>query len=77
MNQIERRICALETADSPEAGQLPTILPDDAPDSELERLRGAGVMAYRSTVSRGSRGTPTRPALRCGMNKTGVIAAWL
>ena len=47
MNQIERRICALETADNPEAGQLPNILPDDAPDSELERLRAAGVVAYR------------------------------
>lgn len=47
MNQIERRICALEQADNPEAGQLPTILPDDAPKAELERLRDAGVVACR------------------------------
>ena len=53
MNQIERRICALETADNPEAGQLPTILPDDTPDSELERLRAAGVVAYRFSDSVG------------------------
>lgn len=49
MNHIERRICALESADKPIEGQLPTLLPDDAPEAELERLRVAGVVACRFT----------------------------
>lgn len=51
MNQIERRICALEQADTPIEGQLPTILPDDAPDSEMERLRALGLVVYRFSDS--------------------------
>jgi len=47
MSTIKRRICALEKADSPNAGALPTVLPDDATDADLERLRTAGVEAYR------------------------------
>lgn|GEM_PF-6159614 len=47
MNQIERRMCALERAATPIEGQLPTLLPDDATDADLERLRAAGVEAYR------------------------------
>lgn len=47
MNQIERRICALESADKPIEGQLPTVLPDDAPEAELERLRRGGRVVLR------------------------------
>lgn len=47
MNQIERRVCALERADNPDVGQLPTLLPDDAPEADLERLRAGGVVAHR------------------------------
>jgi hypothetical protein len=47
MNQFERRVRALEQADTPIEGQLPTVLADDAPEAELERLRAAGVEVYR------------------------------
>lgn len=47
MNQIERQVCALERADTPIEGQLPTLLPNDAPEADVERLRDAGVVAYR------------------------------
>ncbi len=47
MNQIERRICALERADSPSAGRLPQVVPDDTPAEELERLRTGGREVYR------------------------------
>ena len=43
---IRARLEALEHSGEP-TGQLPTILPDDAPDSEIERLRAQGLEVYR------------------------------
>jgi len=44
---FNRRLAALEQARKPTEAALPTLLPDDAPDSELERLRALGLVVYR------------------------------
>ncbi len=46
-NALHRRLLALETRDSHHAKQLPDVVGDDTPDSELERLRRAGREVYR------------------------------
>ncbi len=46
MARLDERLRALERIE-PEAGALPIVLPDDAPESELERLRAIGRKVYR------------------------------
>ena len=46
MASLERRLLALERAE-PETGALPYVVPDDTPETELERLRATGREVYR------------------------------
>ena len=46
MATLEKRLQALE-AIKPQTRALPTVLPDDTSDADLNRLRAAGVEAYR------------------------------
>jgi len=48
MNQIERRICALEQAAMPTAGTLPASVPDDATEAQrLALVAVTGKPVYR------------------------------
>ena len=47
MRAIEKRLQALETPPDADSRQLPTVVPDDVPDAELERLRRGGQLVYR------------------------------
>ena len=46
MATLEKRLQALE-AIKPQIGASPTVLPDDASEADLDRMRAAGVEAYR------------------------------
>jgi hypothetical protein len=45
---LRRRLHELERLDAP-AGLLPLVLPDDAPDADLDRLRRQGWQVFRLT----------------------------
>ncbi|MBH1978498.1 MAG: hypothetical protein I8H67_09025 [Comamonadaceae bacterium] len=47
MTALHRRLLALETTTDPQAKPLPTVVPDDTPADELERLRRGGREVYR------------------------------
>lgn len=47
MATLERRLQALEGTTDPQAKPLPTVLSDDTPADELERLRSGGREVYR------------------------------
>lgn len=47
MATLERRLLALEGTTDNHAKPLPTVLPDDTPADELERLRRGGREVYR------------------------------
>lgn len=49
MNALTRRLERLEATDSDQAKQLPDVVPDDTPDSELSRLRKHGREVYRES----------------------------
>jgi len=42
MKTLDSRLLALETRDSDQAKQLPEVVPDSTPDTELARLRKHG-----------------------------------
>lgn len=44
---LKTRLEALEALRNGHAKPLPEILPDDAPDAELERIRRAGRVVHR------------------------------
>lgn len=44
---LSHRLLALETRDSDQAKQLPEVVPDSTPDTELARLRTHGREVYR------------------------------
>lgn len=46
---INRRLLALETLDSDHAKQLPDVVPDSTPDTELARLRKHGREVFRES----------------------------
>lgn len=47
MTALRRRLHALETTTATQAKPLPTVVPDDMPAEELERLRRGGREVYR------------------------------
>lgn len=47
MTTLNARLLALEATDSEHAKPLPTVVPDDTPADELERLRRGGREVYR------------------------------
>ncbi len=47
MANIEKRLQALEAPPDKDGKPLPTVVPDETPDSELQRLRRAGHEVYR------------------------------
>lgn len=47
MTALKRRVDALEATDTAQAKQLPDVVPDDTPDTELERLRRHGREVFR------------------------------
>ena len=47
MKDIERRVERLEGPQEWRAGRLPTIVPDDAPQAEIDRLRRRGIDVHR------------------------------
>ena len=51
--RLNERLKRLEDSDKPGDGALPTVLPDDATDAELEALRADGVEVYRFSESVG------------------------
>lgn len=47
MSTLHRRLQALEGTKDSHARALPTVLPDDTPEADLDRLRAAGREVYR------------------------------
>ena len=47
MTALRRRLLVLEGTTDPHAKPLPTVVPDDTPAEELERLRRGGREVYR------------------------------
>lgn len=49
MKTLDSRLLALETRDSDQAKQLPDVVPDNTPESDIARLRQHGREVYRES----------------------------